>query len=81
MTNDVSDPETVLEEYIKSQERWKQRRKGEARKRLWMAIELEDIKKYEKPAKPKSSNSQTSQPVREFPAFNHPAELPPFCSS
>ncbi len=40
-----------LKEYIKSQERWS--RRGDKKKRLWMAIELEDIKRYDKPIKPK----------------------------
>lgn len=39
-----------LKEYIKSQERWGRRK---SKKKLWMAIELEDIKKYNKPIKPK----------------------------
>ena len=41
-----------LKEYIKSQERWKSR-KDKAKKKLWMAIELEDIRRYNKPIKPK----------------------------
>ncbi len=40
-----------LKEYIKSQERWG--RRESKKKRLWMAIELEDIKKYDKLIKPK----------------------------
>jgi len=40
-----------LKEYIKSQERWGTGRSK--KKKLWMAIELEDIKKYDKPVKPK----------------------------
>ena len=43
-----------LKEYIKSQERWKSfRSREQQKKKLWMAIELEDIKKYDKPIKPK----------------------------
>ncbi|MDI3498162.1 DUF365 domain-containing protein [Archaeoglobus sp.] len=44
-----------LKEYVKSQERWKSgwKSRGQQKKRLWMAIELEDIKKYDKPIKPK----------------------------
>ena len=46
--------EKELKEYVKSQERWGTgRRRREGRKRKWMAIELEEIKKYEKPVKPK----------------------------
>jgi len=41
-----------LKEYIKSQERWKSQ-KDKSKKKLWMAIELEDIRKYDKPVKPK----------------------------
>ena len=42
--------EKELREYVKSQEKWGRKK---ARKKRWMAIELEDIKKYEKPVKPK----------------------------
>ena len=42
--------EKELKEYVKSQERWGRRK---TKKRKWMAIELEEIKKYEKPVKPK----------------------------
>ena len=42
-----------LKEYIKSQERWG--RRGSKKKKLWMAIELEEIKKYDKPVKPGDS--------------------------
>jgi hypothetical protein len=44
-----------LKEYIKSQERWKQgwKSRGQQKKKLWMAIELESIKKYDQPIKPK----------------------------
>jgi len=42
--------EKELKEYVKSQERWGRRK---AKKKKWMAIELEEIKKYEKPVKPK----------------------------
>jgi len=40
-----------LKEYIKSQERWGRGRSK--KKKHWMAIELEEIKKYDKPIKPK----------------------------
>ncbi|AGK60989.1 hypothetical protein Asulf_00985 [Archaeoglobus sulfaticallidus PM70-1] len=39
-----------LKGYIKSQERWRSGQKD--RKKLWMAIELEDIQKYDKPIQP-----------------------------
>ncbi|WP_456329938.1 DUF365 domain-containing protein [Archaeoglobus sp.] len=39
-----------LKEYIKSQEKWGH---GKKKKKLWMAIELEDVKRYDKLAKPK----------------------------
>ena len=44
-----------LKEYIKSQERWKSgwKSRGKEKKKLWMAIELGDIRKYDKPIKPK----------------------------
>jgi len=41
--------EQELKDYVKSQERWG---KKKAKKRKWMAIELEDIRKYEKLVKP-----------------------------
>jgi len=40
-----------LREYVRSQERWG--RKGSKKMRPWMVIELEDIRKYDKPIKPK----------------------------
>jgi hypothetical protein len=40
-----------LREYVKSQERWGQ--KKEKKKKKWLVIELEDIRKYDKPIKPK----------------------------
>jgi len=43
--------EQELKEYMKSQEKWSRRRT--AKKKKWMAIELEDIKKYKKPLKPR----------------------------
>jgi len=44
-----------LREYIKSQERWKSgwKSRGQQKKKLRMAIELEEIKKYDEPIKPK----------------------------
>ena len=40
--------------YVESQERWQgvRVRKGEARKRAWMALELEDSHRYDKIRKP-----------------------------
>ena len=40
-----------LREYVISQERWG--RKKERKKKKWLVIELEDIRKYDKPMKPK----------------------------
>jgi len=55
-----------LKEYIKSQERWKSvKSRGKEKKKLWMAIELEDIKKYDKPIKPKRFVSVSGQYLRE----------------
>jgi hypothetical protein len=42
--------EQELKDYVKSQERWGRKK---AKKRKWMAIELEDIRKYDMPVKPK----------------------------
>jgi len=43
-----------LKEYVKSQERWKSfRSRGREKKKRWLVIELEDIRKYDKPVKPK----------------------------
>ncbi|RLI86757.1 MAG: hypothetical protein DRO98_04955 [Archaeoglobales archaeon] len=53
-----------LKEYIKSQERWKSR-KDKSKKKLWMVIELEDIKKYDKPIKPKRFVPVGGQYLRE----------------
>ena len=55
-----------LREYIKSQERWKSGWKSRGQqKKLWMAIELEDIKKYDKPIKPKRFVPDCGQYLRE----------------
>ena len=43
-----------LKEYVKSQERWKSfRSRGRTKKKRWLIIVLEDIRKYDKPVKPK----------------------------
>ncbi len=52
-----------LKEYIKSQERWG--RRDSKKKKLWMAIELEDIKKYDRPIKPKRFVPVGGQYLRE----------------
>ena len=51
-----------LKEYIRSQERWG---RGPRKRRLWMAIELEEIKKYDKPIKPKRFVPVGGQYLRE----------------
>ncbi|AAB91313.1 MULTISPECIES: DUF365 domain-containing protein [Archaeoglobus] len=53
-----------LKEYMKSQERWGRRRESK-KKKLWMAIELEDVKKYDKPIKPKRLVPVGGQYLRE----------------
>jgi hypothetical protein len=50
-----------LKEYIKSQERWG---RSDKKKKPWMAIELEDIKKYKNPIKPKRFVSVGGQYLR-----------------
>jgi hypothetical protein len=57
-----------LKEYIKSQERWRSgwKSRGQEKKKLWMAIELEDIKKYKKPIKPKRFVPVGGQYLREM---------------
>jgi len=39
-----------LKDYIKFQERWGH---GKKKRKLWMDIEFEDVRKYDKPVKPK----------------------------
>jgi len=51
-----------LKEYVKSQERWG--RKKEKRKK-WLVIELEDIRKYDKPIKPKKFVPVSGQYIKE----------------
>lgn len=50
-----------MREYVKSQERWG--RSG--RKKKWMAIELEEVKKYDKIVKPKRFVGVGGQYLRE----------------
>ena len=59
--------EDELKKYIKSQEKWKSgwKHRKQQKKRLWMAIELEDIKKYDKPVKPKRFVPVGGQYLRE----------------
>jgi len=56
-----------LKEYIRSQGKWKSgwKSRGQQKKKLWMAIELEDIRKYDKPIKPKRFVSVSGQYLRE----------------
>jgi len=51
-----------LKEYIRSQNRWK--RKKEKKKKKWLVIELEDIRKYDKPIKPKRFVSVGGQYIK-----------------
>ncbi len=52
-----------LKDYVKTQEKWSSREKK--KKRQWMAIELENIKKYDKPVKPQRFVSVGGQYLRE----------------
>ncbi len=52
-----------LKEYIKSQERWG--RTKSKKRRLWMAIELEGVRKYDKPIKPKRFVPVGGQYIKE----------------
>jgi len=52
-----------LREYVKSQERWE--RKGSKKKKPWMVIELEDIRKYDEPIKPKRFVPVGGQYIKE----------------
>lgn len=55
--------EKELKDYVKTQEKWSSREKK--KKRQWMAIELENIKKYNKTVKPKRFVSVGGQYLRE----------------
>ncbi|MFO7966149.1 MAG: DUF365 domain-containing protein [Archaeoglobaceae archaeon] len=55
--------EKELKDYLKTQEKWSS--KDTKKKRQWMAIELEDIKKYDKPVKPKRFVSVGGQYLKE----------------
>ena len=52
-----------LKEYVKSQERWG--RKTEKKRKKWLVIVLEDIRRYDKPIKPKRFVPVGGQYVRE----------------
>ncbi len=52
-----------LKNYLNTQEKWSSRE--QKKKRHWMAIELENIKKYGKPVKPKRFVSVGGQYLRE----------------
>ena len=55
-----------LKEYVKSQERWKSfRSRDKVKKKPWLVIELEDIRKYDKPIKPKKFIPVSGQYIRE----------------
>ena len=55
-----------LKEYVKSQGRWKHVKSREIVKRMrWLVIELEDIRKYDKPIKPKRFVPVGGQYIRE----------------
>lgn len=55
--------EKELKDYLKTQEKWSSKEKK--KKRKWMAIELEDIKKYDKTVKPKRFVSVGGQYLKE----------------
>ena len=52
-----------LKEYVKSQERWG--RKREKKRKKWLVIELEDIRRYDKPIKPKRFVPVGGQYIKE----------------
>jgi len=52
-----------LKEYVKSQGRWG--RKSERKRKKWLVIELEDIRKYDKPVKPKRFVPVGGQYIKE----------------
>lgn len=55
-----------LREYVRSQEKWKSfRSRGREKKKRWLVIELEDIRKYDKPIKPKRFVPVGGQYIRE----------------
>lgn len=51
-----------LKDYLKNQEKWSS---SSRKKRQWMAIELENIRKYDEPVKPKRFVSVGGQYLRE----------------
>jgi len=52
-----------LKEYVRSQGRWS--RKGSKKRKRWLVIELEDIRKYDKPIKPKRFVPVGGQYIKE----------------
>ncbi len=52
-----------LKEYVKSQKRWG--RKKEKKKKKWLVIVLEDMRKYDKPRKPKRFIPVGGQYIKE----------------
>lgn len=52
-----------LREYVKSQDRWG--RKSSKKKKKWLVIELEDIRKYDNPIKPKRFIPVGGQYIKE----------------
>ncbi|MBE8540186.1 DUF365 domain-containing protein [Geoglobus acetivorans] len=56
-----------LKEYVKSQEKWRSgwRSRGQQKKKLWLVIELENIRKYDRPVKPKKFVPVSGQYLKE----------------
>ncbi len=55
-----------LREYVRSQGRWRHvKSRGIVKKKRWLVIELEDIKKYDKPVKPKRFVPVGGQYIKE----------------
>lgn len=56
-----------VKEYLEEQKKWQgiRVRKGETKKKKWMALELENIKKYQEPMKPKRFVPVGGQYIRE----------------
>jgi hypothetical protein len=54
VTKDIPFTREEARAYVEGQERWQgvRVRKGEAKKRPWMALELEDIRRYDRSRKP-----------------------------
>ncbi len=55
-----------LKEYVRSRGRWKHvKSRGITKKKMWLVIELEGIRKYDKPIKPKRFVPVGGQYIRE----------------